>query len=77
MTGRSGRKWTPEEDKMLLERAGSLTCEQIGGLLGRSVNGVFERAKVLGVSTRRWVQKSPPQSSNHPWRRARLSRSEQ
>lgn len=75
----SGKRWTAEDDRVLYERGGALTCAQVGQLLGRTEDAVVSRAIVLGVPMRRWVHKPVAPKPSHPWRHSKFSskRSEQ
>lgn len=47
------KAWTEEEERVILENAGSMTAYGIAGLLtGRTEGAVRHRAKMLGVKTR-------------------------
>jgi hypothetical protein len=67
------RWWTPEEDRVIFERGGALTCAQVGKLLGRTEDAVMSRALFLGVPMRRWVHKSTAPKPQHPWRHSKFS----
>ena len=67
------RRWTPDEDRVLYERGGALTCAQVGEMLGRTEDAVVSRAIFLGVAMRRWVHKPASPKASHPWRHSKFS----
>jgi hypothetical protein len=69
----SGKRWTPDDDRVLYERGGALTCAQVGQLLGRTEDAVVSRAIYLGVPMRRWVHKPVKPKAAHPWRHSKFS----
>jgi hypothetical protein len=68
------QRWTAEEDRVLHERGGAMTCAEVGKLLGRTEDAVVSRALFLGVPMRRWVHKSVRPKSSHPWRHSKFSK---
>ena len=67
------RRWTSDEDRVLYERGGALTCAEVGALIGRTEDAVVSRAIFLGVPMRRWVHKPASPKPSHPWRHSKFS----
>lgn len=69
-----GKRWTPDEDKIIIERYNELGPDATAKLLGRSRFGVAHRAKLMADEGKRTAyvrrHKSPPPRKTHQWTQA-------